>query len=347
MLDVRRIIRQYPERQRRGFVLIDDTRQVRDNFASRLKSGVTPQLALRMTGMALVLTLAGTQPMIGVAAQQAPGVAQNTAGDSANGQTHALPPGTPRSWVVDAVANELLVLNHPGSYLRYRMHVHDEKGEQVRDVIESKDGPVARLILKNGKPLTEAEDQAERDRLNGVIASPSTYLRHIKNEETSRKTADGLIRLMPDAMTYTYVPDQPQLASSPELTIVVDYEPNPNFKPPTTLSQGLMGLKGRAWIDAKTRRVVRIEGTIFQAVNLGWGMLAHIYPGGKLALDQTNAAGDRWIYTHFAERVTVRALMVKTLNVSNDYSASGFQLITEPMSFQDAIKVLLNTPLPR
>jgi hypothetical protein len=171
-------------------------------------------------------------------------------------------------------------------------------------------------------------------------------MRHIKNEESSRKSAEDLIRLMPDAMTYTYVPDQPQLSSHRDLTVVLDYAPNPNFKPPTTLSQGLSGLKGRVWVDAKSRRVVRIEGSVFQSVNFGWGMLAHVYPGGKLVLEQTNVGDDRWIYTHFTERVTVRALMVKTLNVNNDYSASGYQIITEPMSFQDAIKLLLNTPLP-
>ncbi len=73
------------------------------------------------------------------------------------------------------MANELIVLNHPGSYLRYRMHIHDEKGEQVRDVIESKDGTVARMIQKNGRPLTPEEDQAERDRLNAMIASPAPF----------------------------------------------------------------------------------------------------------------------------------------------------------------------------
>jgi hypothetical protein len=347
MLEVRRIVGSIPNDNEGGFVLIDDIRQASEILASRLRSGLKPQLIWHVTGTALALTLAGTHPTIGVAAIQAPPTTQNGASSGASGQTRPLPEGTPRSWAVDAVANELLVLNHPGSYLRYRMHVHDEKGDQIRDVIESKDGTVARLIMKNGKPLTEAEDKAERDRLNAMIASPSTFLRHVKNEETGRKTADELMRLMPDAMTYTYVPDQPQITSFPELTIVLDYEPNPKFKPPTTLSQGLTGLKGRVWIDAKSRRVVRIEGNIFQSVNIGWGMLAHIYPGGKLVLEQTNAAADRWIYTHFTERVTVRALMVKTLNVNNDYDASGYQLITEPMSFQDAIKLLLNTPLPR
>ena len=57
----------------------------------------------------------------------------------------------PRSWIVDASANELVALYHKGSYLRYRMHSVDEKGDRVRDVIESKDGSVARLVLKDGR----------------------------------------------------------------------------------------------------------------------------------------------------------------------------------------------------
>ncbi len=214
----------------------------------------------------------------------------------------------PRDWAVEAAANELIALHHPGSYLRYRMHVRDDKGEQVRDVIESKDGSVARLVQKNGHVLTADEDQAERERLESVIASPSDYYKHVRNEESGRKLADSIIRLMPDAMTFTYTPGQPQSGTNhgaPE--IVMDYEPDPKWKPPTTTSAALTGLKGRMWLDAKTRQLVRMEGDIFQGVNFGWGMLAHIYPGGKLALEQTDAGGNRWIYTHFTQKVSVRA----------------------------------------
>lgn len=38
--------------------------------------------------------------------------------------------------------------------------------------------------------------------------------------------------------------------------------------------------------------------------------------------------------------------MVKTLNVQMEVWASAFQPIQEAMSFQDAIKMLLATPLP-
>jgi hypothetical protein len=252
----------------------------------------------------------------------------------------------PRIWVVDAAANELVALHHKNSYLRYRMETVNEKGQQVRDVIESKDGTVARLILKDGKPLTPEQDKSERQRLNDMIASPAAYAKHVKNGESEKKMADTLVPLMADAMINTYTPGQPQSGKNGgALEIVLDYTPNPKFVPPNTEAEALTGLKGRVWIDAKTHYVVRMEGTIFRGVNFGWGMLAHIYPGGKLEMDQTDAGGSRWIFTDFSMELTVRALMVKTLNIRSSAKATDYQTLG-PMSYQDAIRLLLATPLP-
>lgn len=253
----------------------------------------------------------------------------------------------PRDWAVDVVANELVVLHHPGSYLRYRMHVIDSKGDQVRDVIESKDGSVARLILKNGKPLTEDEDQAERQRLNEMVASPSDFAKHIKHDAEGKKLAAQLMSLMPDAMIYSYAPGQPQTGKNrgtPE--VVIDYKPNPKFRPPITAAEALTGLQGRAWVDVKSHQLVRMEGTIFRPVNFGWGMLAHIYPGGHLMLEQTQVGNNRWIFTHFTEQVSARALMVKTLNINTDVEAGSFQILPGPISYQDAVRMLLAPSLP-
>jgi hypothetical protein len=290
---------------------------------------------LRTGALGLCICLAGPC----VAAQNVP---LNKAGDSAHAFNES-----PRSLVVDAAANELIALHHPNSYLRYRMHVIDSKGDQVRDVIESKDGSVARLILKDGRSLTEDEEKAERQRLNDMIASPSEYFKHVKNDGEGRKLADQMIRLMPDAMIYTYVPGQPQTGRNGGVEIVLDYKPNPKFSPPSTPSQALTGLEGRVWIDAKSHQVVRMEGTIFRAVNFGWGMLAHIYPGGHLVLEQENAGGNRWIFTKFNEDISVRALMVKTLHVRTNIEAGSFQTLPGPLPYQDAVKMLLDTPLPK
>jgi len=262
----------------------------------------------------------------------------------------AIPPSLlsipPRNWVVDAVAKELEALNNKGPYLRYRMHIVDAKGDQVRDIVESRDGTVARLILRDGKTITEDQDKAERQRLNDMLGNPAAFAHHVKDSSSGKKIADQLIRLMPDAMIYSYVPEQPQTGKNPGLTeVVIDYEPNPKFHPPTTTAEALTGLRGRAWIDPKTKNIIRMEGDVFRSVNFGWGMLAHIYPGGHLVIDQADAGNGRWIFTHFVERITVRALMVKTLSIKTNVDASNFQTIPA-MSYQDAVRLLLNTSLP-
>jgi hypothetical protein len=252
----------------------------------------------------------------------------------------------PRSWAADAAANELIALHHKGSYLRYRMETVNEKGNQVRDVIESKDGTVARLIMKDGKPLTAEEDEWERRRLTDMIASPAAYAKHVNRGESEKSMADKLAPLMADAMINTYTPGQPQSGrNGGALEIVLDYKPNPKFVPPNTQAEALTGLEGRVWIDAKTRYLVRMDGTIARGVNFGWGMLAHIYPGGKLEMNQTNVGGNRWIFTDFSMQLTVRALMVKKLNIHSTAKASNFQVLG-PMGYQDAIRLLLATPLP-
>lgn len=252
----------------------------------------------------------------------------------------------PHAWIVDVAANEIRAIQSRDPYLRYRVHTRDQKGDRVRDVIESKDGTVGRTILKDGRPLTAEEDLAERDRLNGLVNSPSEFAKHIHNDSTGKTLAVDLVRLMPDAMIYTYTPGQPQINSpvAPH-QIVIDYKPNPAWSPPNTTAEALTGLRGRMWIDPQTRDLLRMEGEVFHGVNFGWGMLAHIYPGGKLALDQVNAGGDRWMFSHFVQDMRVRALMVKTLSLNTTVDASGFHTLPTPLTYQEAIHLLLADPV--
>jgi len=263
-----------------------------------------------------------------------------------------------RAWAVDCAKNEVLVIEHPDSYLRYRQHEISDRGDQLRDQIETPDGSVARLIERDGRPLTPDEDAAERDRLNYLLTTPSAFARHIKNEQANKKMGTDLLQLMPDAMLWSYAPNQPQLpsqspsqpdahASDAPPLIVLDFKPNPKWSPPTMPSEALTGLEGRVWIDPRSRRMVRLEGDIFQPVNVGLGMLGHLYPGGKVLLEQTNAGGQRWIVEHIDMQFALRVLMVKTVKLHTRYDAppANFQTIA-PMTYQQAIKTLLDTPLP-
>ena len=249
-------------------------------------------------------------------------------------------------WAAEASNNEIPIIEHHDTFLRYQMHILDEKGNQLRDVIESRDGTVARLIKRDDRALTAEEDAAEHQRLNDLLASPAAYQKHESNDLAGKKRAIELIRMLPDAMSFDYVPGQPQLESPVGEQVVLDFKPNAAWKPPSLAAEALTGLQGRVWIDRRTRHMVHMEGEIFQSVNLGWGMLARIYPGGHLVLDQTpTPVAARWIFAHFTEQITLRALMVKTIHQNANVTTAGYQAI-QPMSYQDAIRTLLATPLP-
>lgn len=309
------------------------------------RHGCMPPCARLMTSLPLLLLLSsGLAEPPGEPPRDSPSSSQLTAtADSAL----SLPP---RTWAERCGTKEALVIDHPGSFLRYRMHVVDEKGNQVRDQIETPEGSVARLVLRDGRPLAPAEDSAERERLNTLSKSPAVFARHIKNEQANKKMGIDMLKMMPEAMLWSYTPGQPQPASKGNSSqnqplIVLDFKPNPKWSSPTIPAQALTGLEGRIWVDPQTNQMVRLEGTLVRPVNVGWGVVAHLYPGGTVSLEQTRVTGDRWIAEHVVEHLVVRALMVKTIRQKLVYDTYNYQPVPA-MSYQQAIKILLDTPLP-
>jgi hypothetical protein len=151
-------------------------------------------------------------------------------------------------------------------------------------------------------------------------------------------------------MLWSYAPGQPQLQNQPagdSPLVVIDFKPNPNWSPPSIPAEPLTGLEGRVWIDSRSHRMVRIDGDLFHAVNIGWGMVAHIYPGGTVTLHQTNVQGDpggeRFIVDHIIEQLTLRALMVKTVKQRLVFDTADFRPVPA-MTYQQAIRILLDTP---
>jgi hypothetical protein len=254
---------------------------------------------------------------------------------------------SPLSWAQAAARNQAAIVQGAATTpLRFRQRKADAKGDTTREIIESKEGGVARLVERNGKPITAAEDAAERDRLQASLASPEEFLRHHRHDKESRQYALDLIQQMPSAMTYSYAPDQPQPSGTTSRQIVLDFQPDPKYHPPTMVADVLTGLAGRLWIDAASERVTRAECHVVKPVNIGWGMVGRIYPGGIMEFGQTDAGGGRWVYSRLEEHVTVRELMVKTVPYNVVMTSSEFRVLPSLLSYQDAIRLLLAEKIP-
>jgi hypothetical protein len=242
----------------------------------------------------------------------------------------------------------LHIINDDGNFpLRYTVRKLDSKGDTTREVIESRQGTVARLVQRNGQPLTGQENDAERQRLQEILDSPADFIKHHKHDDQMRDYTMQLVRQMAQAMIYTYAPGQPQPPGVAGPQVVIDFQPDPAYKPPSTICELLTGIQGRMWIDARSKRLKRVEARVLHQVNLGWGgVLARIHPGGTIEFEQANAGGDRWVYSHVDEDLTMLALWVKTIPLKDKMSAYNFHQLPAPLSVQDAVKTLLALPVP-
>jgi hypothetical protein len=288
----------------------------------------------KMTARIAALALACLATSASAAAQQPIGVER-------------LPDGPPLSWVQAAVDNELKIISPDGlPAVRFRERKTDARGDTTREYIETQEGAVARLVERNGQPLTAAEDAGERQRLQDQLNAPADFMKHHAHDKGQRADAAQLVRMLPQAMLYSYAPGQPQPEGARSPQIVIDYKPNPAFHPPTTRAELLTGIEGRVWIDAQTRRMTRIEGEILHPVDFGYGLVARIFPGGKVVLEQTDAGGDRWVYSRLSEHVQVRVLMVKNIVQGSEASSWDFRLLPSLPHYQDAIRMLLAMQIP-
>ncbi len=290
-----------------------------------------------------VLLIAAVFAMVAAGVASRPAMSQQSA---ANGAPPALPEGTPQSWAQAAAQNELGIIDNDGSVpLRYRTRKIDDKGDTTREVIETRQGSVARLIARNGQVLTAAEDAAERTRLQEELASPSEFIKRHKRASATRQDEVELIQLLPQAMINVYAPGQPQPPGAASRQVVLDFRPNPAFKPPSLVDDVLTGFEGRVWIDPQSHRMTRIEGRVLHPVNFGWGLLGRIYPGGTVEFEQVNAGGSRWVYSHLDAHLTVRVI-VKTVPFDDKMTASDFQVLPASVSLEQGIRMLLALPVP-
>ena len=255
---------------------------------------------------------------------------------------------SPVRWAEVAAATEEHIINYDhNALLRYRVRKIDAKGETVREVIESREGSIARLVQQFGQPLTAEANAAERERLQDILNSPDSFLRHLRREDGSKAYAIELLHSMPQSMLWSYVPGQPQLPGAPAPAVVIDFQPNPSFKPPSLITEGLTGIAGRVWVEASSHYVTRIQGRILHSVDFGWGgVLARVKEGGSIVLEQHKATDRRWLYSRLVERITIREILVHTAEENTDMTAFNVQPLPAPVSYREAIQELLAIPVP-
>jgi hypothetical protein len=244
----------------------------------------------------------------------------------------------PVALVRKASANELKPSGGLHPY-RYKLHKVNDGRSTTKEIVETKDGDVARLLDAGGHPLEGDANQTEVDRLNNLLAHPEIQEHRHKREMEDSNRANEMLRLLPDAFLYHFE-DMVTGPSGPAYRLTL--KPNPSFNPPDREAEVYAGMAGELWIDQKQERMVKLDVHLIADVNFGWGILGRLDKGGSILVEQTDVGNNHWEQYHFKLNLHGKALMFKTLNFVTTEDETGFEPVPAGWGYQDAVKLLLN-----
>jgi hypothetical protein len=242
----------------------------------------------------------------------------------------------PQKIVRDASWNELHS-KAPGHSFRYRQHKVDAKGSVVKEIVETKDGDVARLMERDGKPLPAEEEQAEINRLNNLLAHPEIQEHRHKKEQEDGARGDEMVKMLPDAFLFTLAGT---VAGPNGPCYRLKFRPNPAFTPPDHEGEVYHGMVGELWVDEAQLRLVKIDAHLISDVNFGWGVLGRLYKGGSILVENADVGLHHWETVHMKLRLQGKLLMMKSVDYSTTEDFSDFQVQPQELGYQEAIRLL-------
>lgn len=256
----------------------------------------------------------------------------------AQGQTRdqeTLPPlpQDATEYVRDTIHRQLEADAADHSHWRYRIHREDDKGTQDRDVIDTKEGQIARTLFINGQPLTSEQRSADQARMKKLVEDSNERAKRDKRAKDDEDKLTQMVKAIPDAFIFKY-------DGAENGQVRVTFFPNPHYSAPNRELQVFRSLSGKMWIDRAGRRLARMDGSLFEDVTFGWGLLGRLNKGGTFSVTQSRVGEDHWEVVSLDVRMTGRAVIFKNINVKQMQRLTDFRRVSDALTISEAYQLL-------
>ncbi len=247
-----------------------------------------------------------------------------------------------------ALAAELIAAQDTQHPMRYRLRKASPRLATTKEIVETKDGAVARLVAINDQPLSEADNVKEQTRLNGLLVDPGKQRHRKQAEQDDLNRVLKVMRALPTAFLYQYagpgVAPAGRPGASPTGRIErFSFKPNPAFNPPDLETMALTQMAGELWIDPDQARVTRLEGHLQQDVDFGWGILGRLNKGGWIVLEQAEVAPRQWRIVHFQMVMTGR-LVFRSKSFDTVEDQTNYTPLPVGLTYAQGIQFLRAAP---
>ena len=242
-------------------------------------------------------------------------------------------PAMPAGQLVrEVIYNELHDHERHG-YWRYWVERRSQAGTRLEEQVETADGPIARLALNNGSPLSPEAQQQEDDRLQRLLTLPGEQARRLREYDEDEERIGRILALLPDAFVYEYEGEQ-------EGCYRLRFHPNPDYPARSIEAHIFHAMRGTLLVDARSKRLRSLEGRVDDNVDFGFGILGRLYKGGWFRLVRTQVSATDWKTESLEVHMNIRALLVKTFARETSEVRGGFVPVPAGMHLAQGLALL-------
>ena len=232
----------------------------------------------------------------------------------------------------EVVANEL---TDRVQHRKWMCVIDKREGKQTltEKQVETKDGPLYRLLAIDGTPLDPNQRQQDSARMDRLLHDPSQQLKLKQGYEEDEQKLEKLMALMPDAFLYDYDGVEGNL-------VRLRFRPNSNYNPPTYEARLAHSLGRNYLIDPQQKRLAKLSGRLINRVEFGFGFFGHIDNGGTIEIGRSEVGPSQWKTALINIQLSGRLVFFKTINKQQYETRSDFRPVFGDLSLLEASQLL-------
>jgi hypothetical protein len=99
-------------------------------------------------------------------------------------------------------------------------------------------------------------------------------------------------------------------------------------------------MDGTLLIDPVAHRLAEIDGTLFQPVSFGWGILGRLDKGGHFLVQQADVGDNSWELSRMSLSFTGKILLFKNIFIKSEEVFSDFRRVPNDTTFAQGVKLI-------
>ena len=242
------------------------------------------------------------------------------------------PAESPQQLIKDVIFNELTDHRRHG-YFEYLDTKRTGQQTTLKAEVETSTGRIQRLLAEGGKPLSPEQQEQETRRLEALLQDSGQQQKLLRDYQGDEDRIARIVGLMPEGFIYQYDGVEGD-------DIRLKYRPNPDFKPPTYEARVFHGMAGTVWINAKEKRLSRLQGQLVANVDFGDGLLGRLDKGGSFDMERVEVVRGNWKTRVLDVHITGHVVLLKSIGKDQTELRTDFRQVPANLTLEGAEAML-------